>query len=294
MGATLGGCAVLVFFALSGFLIYKSYERNQLAEFVEARVLRIYPALCVVVLLSVFIIGPAFTILPLEQYATSRETIEYIPRALSLKFVSFSLPGVFAGTPFPAVNGPLWTLWYEIACYMGLAVSLTLLKRFEPCLVLYAIAYLFLRETLYGPLSLAFVTGMAIYRYRITIPAGPLVAVGLLAASFAVRELMPIFIGYTSLWVAQMKSPLLAYNKTGDYSYGLYIYGWPVQEIVVSLVPHISPLGVMCLSLPAALVCAIISWHFIEQPCLRAKGVLVKNSFARSFVSRAAARESSD
>lgn len=271
-GVTLGTLAVWVFFALSGFLIYKSFERQPLWAFIEARALRIYPALIVVTLLTVVVLGPAMTTLPLATYFTDRATIQYIPRALSLKFVSFSLPGVFGGY---GVNGPTWTLWYEVVCYAGLALGLGMLRSFRLFLVCFAVLLLFARDTTYAELMLAFVTGMAAYRYRDRLPASAWVAVGLLIASALFHALAPIAVGYAALCLAQVKGPWLAYNRLGDYSYGLYIYGWPVQMLVMAFLPSLSPLVLAATALPLALGLAYLSWTIVERPALNQKGRLV-------------------
>ncbi len=272
LGATIGTLAVWVFFALSGFLIYKSFERQPWSGFIEARVLRIYPALIVVALLTVLVLGPTFTTLPLSAYFSAPETWQYVPRALSLKFVSFTLPGVFSGQ---GVNGPLWTLWYEVVCYIGLAIGLGLLKSFRLFLVAYAIALAVAWGTLYQDLSLAFVTGMAVYRYRASLPATWWLAVCALLIAWLLPVLAPLAVGYATLWLAVLKGPWLAFNRVGDYSYGLYIYGWPMQMAVAESVPGIAALALMACAIPLAMTAAVLSWHFIEKPALARKGQLV-------------------
>jgi peptidoglycan/LPS O-acetylase OafA/YrhL len=269
-GVTLGTIAVWAFFALSGFLIFKSFERQPLWAFAEARVLRIYPALIVVTVLTVLVLGPLVT--TASNYFAAKDTWEYIPRALSLKFVSFALPGVFTSNPTPGVNGPLWTLYYEVICYAALVVGLTLFRSFRLFVLVYAAVFYLLRDTLYADLSLAFVSGMAVYRYRQVIPAHPVLALGLLSAAWIAPPIAPVVVGYTVLWLAQLKGPQLAYNRLGDYSYGLYIYGWPVQQTLTQLLPGIGPFGLIATALPVGLGCAFLSWTVVERPSLLLKG----------------------
>jgi peptidoglycan/LPS O-acetylase OafA/YrhL len=67
--------------------------------------------------------------------------------------------------------------------------------------------------------------------------------------------------------------PLANFGKRGDFSYGLYLYGWPIQQLLLLYVPTITPMGIFWCALPLTLVAAILSWHFIEEPCLRRKKV---------------------
>ena len=117
-GMSLGGHAVAVFFILSGLLIARSFDRgSDLKRFVMARAMRLFPALVLVLLLTV-LMGAFVTTLPLSRYFTATETLTYFPRNLSLAFLQYPLPGVFGDNPLPDdINGSLWTLFYEVVCY---------------------------------------------------------------------------------------------------------------------------------------------------------------------------------
>lgn len=285
-GVNLGGCAVIVFFASSGFLIFGSFERRPLLlDFGMARLLRLLPALGLLSLITAFIIGPLFTRLPLSAYFTDRQTYEYVPAVLSLRWALANLPGLFDTLPYKAVNGSLWTLWYEALCYLGLALvgvaGLLARKRFLLALMLYAVVNLALTLTTHVPTWLAqsFVLGMIVYRYRERVPAhfAIVVALALLAAAATWRDVLGVearvlAISYGALWAAQINIPaLLQYNRIGDYSYGVYIYGWPIQQMVITLNPNIHPLLLIAAALPAATLCGAISWFTIERPALRQK-----------------------
>src|SRR5262249_40258257 len=118
LGINLGEVAVLMFFAISGYFIFQSfYNKRSIFEFVFARILRIYPALLAALVLSVFVLGPLFTNLTLVAYFSDPQTLLYIPRNLRLWPMQYGLPGVFEDHGYPAVNGSLWTLAFEVACY---------------------------------------------------------------------------------------------------------------------------------------------------------------------------------
>lgn len=122
-GQTLGHFAVAIFFGISGLLITRSFDRRRSTrQFVAARVLRLYPgllvALCITVLFGLFV-----TTLPYAHYLRATETISYVPRNMSLGLLQYSLPGVFYENPYgSALNGSLWTLFYEVACYIAVMV----------------------------------------------------------------------------------------------------------------------------------------------------------------------------
>ena len=110
--------AVRVFFTISGYLICESWNRDpHFWRYLKRRALRIMPALVVTVLLTVFVLGPLVTRLPLSVYAGAAETRLYLWNALLAP--TFTLPGVFDdGRPFTAVNGALWSLPVEVVMYL--------------------------------------------------------------------------------------------------------------------------------------------------------------------------------
>jgi len=123
IGISLGYVAVDVFFVVSGLLVAQSWERSGgVVKYTTARTLRIFPALVVMLLLTVTVLGPAVTVLPIWIYVSAPKTWSYLPHNLSLLKMQYSLPGVFFDQPFgPSVNGALWTLFHEVGCYVVLA-----------------------------------------------------------------------------------------------------------------------------------------------------------------------------
>jgi peptidoglycan/LPS O-acetylase OafA/YrhL len=180
-----------MFFALSGFLVAASLERNRLHHFLTLRVLRIVPALVVVVVLSALILGPVFTTLPLGQYLTSPELVRYFGNILAL--VHFTLPGVFENNPDPRlIASQLWTIPFEFECYLALAIlSFSSLLRDRRAIV-EVIFSLSLAGTacalLFAPVSafdhvpgtvlvLSFLAAVGLYLYRDKIPYSTILGV---------------------------------------------------------------------------------------------------------------------
>ena len=296
LGINLGEVAVLMFFAISGYFISRSFHnKRSILEFVVARILRIYPALLAVLALTVFILGPLFTNLTLVAYFSDLQTLLYIPRNLRLWPMQYDLPGVFGDHGYQAVNGSLWTLAFEVACYAlvvvvgGLGLGLTR-RRFSVFLFVYFACYAaafalvrvtghdhFLRHNIHL-LSLPFVLGMAFFHFRQNIPLRLPILIGLVSASLICHgspwfhELFVLTWSYGVFYVGFLQyQPLLAYNRLGDYSYGTYIYAWPMEQVAVAVCKGGVPTIVMMFALPLTLLLAILSWHLIEERSLAQK-----------------------
>jgi peptidoglycan/LPS O-acetylase OafA/YrhL len=298
-GYKLGTTAVSIFFAVSGFFITKSFlNRASVADFVLARVARIYPGLIVVLLLTVFVLGPLFTILPLTAYFGDLHTWAYVPFNITLKKLMWTLPGVFIDNPYGgpnggAINGSLWTLFSEVSCYF-MVVIVGLLGLSRPALfsIILAIAigatFLIpqaeagnlLRSS--ATLGLPFALGAATYIYRRWVPVSALLAVALLG--LAVVSFGTIFypmthafaVAYAALWFGFADIPgLKRYNRFGDYSYGMYIYAFPVEQMVMALFHHLTPWQLVLASFPPTLLLAVLSWTWIESPALNHRHFLV-------------------
>ncbi|WP_454835901.1 acyltransferase family protein [Pseudomonas lini] len=122
LGYEPGMLAVCSFFAISGFLIAGSLERRTFSEYWQARALRIIPALAVTSFVTVLLLGPVFTVLPLKEYFKNYDTYHYLTNSIPYQ-TQFTLPGVFQDLPFAqSVNGSLWTIPIEAFCYLILAL----------------------------------------------------------------------------------------------------------------------------------------------------------------------------
>ena len=287
-GYKLGSTAVTIFFAVSGFFITKSFDRRaSLIDFTVARVARIYPALIVVLVLSVAVLGPLATTLPIGTYATEWHSWTYLPHNLLLRHPQWALPGVFAANPGGwAINGSLWTLAHEVTCYVavvlgglvGLTRRATLPLVLGVCATLTALVlqdeqggYAGLMSAMYLPFAL----GAAAYVYRAHLPLSGWAVLALAGAAAAVGVASPAYpllhalaLSYGALWFGFALPWLRGYARLGDYSYGMYIYAFPVQQVAVWLMPGSTPGALIAWSLPVTLVLAIVSWRLIEAPAL--------------------------
>jgi peptidoglycan/LPS O-acetylase OafA/YrhL len=290
VGHSLGSIAVYIFFAISGFLITASFERSRTpSEFLLARATRIYPGLIVSVLFVAFVLGPIATALPVATFLTSTDTWRFLVANILLVSPQYTLPGVFEETPYPAIVGSIWTLIHEIVCYlMVLAAGMMGLLRTKARMVLFlglygltwvaALAFpdLFPTRLLrFQGLSLPFVFGMAGWIWRDRIPLTLWGAIALGGLWFVLRATpvaYPAFIGFVAYSTACLAyipgGSLRAYNRLGDYSYGVYIYAFPLQGMVAWLFGSTSVALHIALAVPPVLLVSVLSWHLIEKPAL--------------------------
>ncbi len=292
LGDTLGGLSVYAFFAISGFLIAASFERSSsYLSFLAARFLRLMPGLLISLLVVVFVLGPVVTSLPLATYLTQTDTWLFVVRNTTLISLEFHLPGVFEDNPYTAVEGSIWTLLYEVICYMGVfVVGVVGLLGQRRWMTVGIIAYLgiwFAIEIAGAPhprigalqaLSLPFVLGTGFYVWRDKLPLSIWLVLGLTVVTVLAHgtvlytAFLVLALSYTVFWLAYIPGGvLLEFNRLGDYSYGMYIYAFPLQGLAVWLFGTQTPLMNMALAFPATLVCAILSWYVIEKPALAAK-----------------------
>ncbi len=286
----LGLTGVFVFFTISGFLVTQSFESTRSPlRFLAKRMLRIFPGLFAALLVCAFVFAPAVTSLPLAEYFRQSEIYGYVVGNTLLNLSVHELPGVlFMNNPVGLeVNGSLWTLRYEFMMYlMVLALGMLRLLDLRVLLLLLALGLACLQwEGLaflgtWGWLLAFFVSGMVLYklRHKRRIFDGrlALLAAAGLVASVPLRqfiELFPLFGGYLAIYAAlEPRLPVIPAARFGDLSYGLYIYGWPVEATIMHLSGgQAAWWQVFLLALPIAAAIAWLSWHVVEEPMLRLK-----------------------
>ena len=291
--ATIG---VTIFFAISGFLIAQSVTRSaSMVAFIRSRALRLVPALALSTAFCVFVLGPIATELPRSAYWTDPQTWRYLSHTVLLD-PQLDLPGVFRHNPYPAqaVNGSLWTIPIEVWCYaaIGGAALLGLVKRrwtFDLLIIAAIVGFAqfepFVRQ--HVPSGHAYTTpyliavfffGAWCFLHRAFIPVLlPVAAIAVVAALMLLKSPLAMYAFYGG--VAYL-SLVFAYNPRlrvgcflhlGDYSYGIYVFAFPVQQFLVWLLPTSSPWMLFATAFPTTLVLAMISWHLVERPALMLK-----------------------
>lgn len=313
-----------MFFALSGFLIIASARRLSLGEFAIHRGLRIFPALAVEIVFSAVVIGGLFTTTPLLDYYTSRPFVGYFLNIFG--DIHYFLPGVFENNPhWGIVNASLWTIPWELGLYGLMAVLIiTGLIRNSRFLLVLGLATIALpvittfltghQEQEHGS-SLAsiltswefrvvpfFLAGALFYLLRYRIPASKPLAIALVLLVAIGTAVIPTewdgpylnlvlcpVLTYLTVFIGVSKLPKLPLFGRGDYSYGIYLYGYPVQQMV-----HTTGLDGgtwwlnAALALPAIVLFAVFSWHVIERPILRRRHWFIEQVRRRAPIALAA------
>ncbi|AOK32157.1 MULTISPECIES: acyltransferase family protein [Burkholderia] len=303
-------CLLPMFFGLSGFLIAGSAQRLSMSDFYINRIARIFPALVVETIISGVVIGAAITALPLSEYYTHPKFLEYFKNMYGA--VVYVLPGVIFSPPYhEIVNGVIWTVPIELGCYVVMGILIfTGLQFFSLLIILVGIGLLsvphlidffgmqqlgaaltsshhlsFLNSFRGKTLLPSFLFGVAAYNLRYSIPFSKVVAGGAVAAILVLSVIgnaaavFSHFIGALVLCVASIMmmlqigcSDLEKFSPKGDYSYGLYIYCFPFQQIINKEMAIGGVFGFCAnfpLSLMVAFFFAMFSWNYVEKPILK-------------------------
>lgn len=298
-GLNLGRWAVFGFFAISGYLITGSRLTKPLSVFLIHRIARIFPAflVCLVVV--------AFGFAPLAFYhqhgtlagfmTTPTTPTNYVLTNAALRIATWGVAGTPEQVPYPgAWNGSLWTLYYEFVCYMIIAVLCCLgFVRRRP--VWLALAFALSAAFSYGidsttvywqgnpdlpllaPLLPFFLGGALVYAIRDRVPfTWPLALAGVAVSAVLVdrlgwggQQLAAPLLAYALLWLgAVLPSPELV--RRHDISYGVYIYAFPVQQLLATYAWYRWGFAVyVALTVVGAGALAVASWLLVERPVMR-------------------------
>lgn len=313
-GESVQSVAVKIFFVISGYLVAKSWFSDpHVGRFLARRMLRLFPALALLLVLTVFALGPAFTTAPLGEYFSAASTWRYLWSNLLLA-PAYGLHGVFESNPYPvAVNGSLWSLPVEFFMYLtlpvlGMAATMSRLKWAFPVMAISIISAAFLSLIYIPPESQLVIWGSG---SRSLTNVGPFFLVGALYALprgrdllspgwaiflvmavclfqatgyWAMQLILLIVLPYVTLTFCLLATPgLTSMGRYGDPSYGIYLYGFPVQQAMFSIFgSQIGVWGNTLLSLPVVLLLAYSSWHVLEKRALAVKPVKAKTNSLNS------------
>lgn len=304
VGLTLGTIAVHVFFVTSGFLVTGSLlSRRSVLDFCVARALRIYPALWLSQLVTVLVVGLWFTSLDSRTFFSEWHTWHSVLRnCVLLRGVDIELPGAFQAVPFAAggVNSALWTLPVELGMYIRLAIFWLVLACIPKwggrlfgafigllAVVSVALAVAGIIAPLPHPLRISFgwvLTGMffcgaALRLFQERVPMSHWLASilgAVLLVSLVDREafritylvVVPYLVIYAGLGLSVRGRRMVLRS---DYSYGIYIYAYPIQQGIAAILHGITPVPMIALAYPLTLGCGAASWHLLEKRALKLK-----------------------
>lgn len=302
-----------VFFSISGYLITGSWQRSpHLPGFLIKRGRRIFPGLAACVLLTLFVMGPLVTRLPAAAYFTAPDTWNYLSNIALYNHLR--LPGVFDTLQENgAVNGSLWSLLPEVLCYLTVPLLAGVVIR--DSLRAWILAGLALFSGGFGLFLFEFNSGPSFTAYAVDIKyalvEAPFFLVGSMLALVGPRvpglyradlALLAFLLNYAvSSWVSWWNLPLewftLPYmvvcfgrlslplvrdaGRFGDLSFGLYLYAFPIQQLVMQVWPMAAYPVLACVALTIPM--ALLSWHLVEkrflpsgQPKMTAEGMAVQ------------------
>ena len=291
-GANLGTWAVFGFFGISGYLITRSrLSGHSVRQFYRARFLRLFPGFFVSLLAVAFVFAPLTKLWDPTGSFSILDQLGYILRNVLLYppvLGQYDIGSTLSAVPFPDVwNGPLWTLFWEASCYVLIGVAASLLPRriLGPSMIATLLAAavatfaaehtpalpLLITRTL--PMLAAFAGGAVLFLYdekfirRWAVPG----TAGLILVSVMTNTattLAPLPFTYL-LFVLSAIIPFRQVGTRFDVSYGVYIYGWPVQQVVALIAGDSLPVWLfVALSVAGTLPLAYLSCRFIEQPAL--------------------------
>lgn len=302
-GQTLGSLCVFVFFAVSGYLVMTSWDRTRsIRIFIVNRGLRIFPALVVCLVLCAFVLGPVVTVFSPSAYFLSMQPYAYVATNLLMftGYVGNALPGTFQYLPISnTINGSLWTIRYEIFMYLillgivcitarSLRVIAMLLAGFvsiwalgtyrglaEPGILMWRLEVIGLSGKLLN-LAPFFLVGALLAQvpkhYFDPRAAGGLAIASMLLYDSTVAMAVLWFTLPLCVLTLAFHSPkvLNVFGKKGDFSYGVYLYAFPVQQTLAQL--HVESWWIhLLLSCLITLILAVLSWKLIERPALKLK-----------------------
>jgi len=286
-----------MFFALSGFLVTgSSFRVKNVFVFLSLRGLRIFPALCVETLLSAILLGAFFTTLPLGEYFSSPTFFRYLGNIVG--WISYELPGVFEQNPVPfIVNSNLRTLPSEFDCYFLISilfVSGILHNRMLFSWIFVVASIALLAANVFGDFGVTptifdnytityyFFVGCFFYNWRDKLIYSKALFCLCVIASYGMllsRHMVyiaPIFVTYVTVYIGLTKLPRVGFISSGDYSYGVYLYGFPISQAIMATYPDLRGHRwvVLALSILFTGLFAAFSWHVIEKRVLRLKRYL--------------------
>lgn len=288
----IGLYGVFTFFMISGFLLVRSFAFDgSLLRFFFNRFLRILPGFLFCTVLSIYLLGSLSTGLSLYDYFGHTSTYMYGWNNMRCLCDSGTLPQVFmqtGETTKGVVNGSLWTLRYELLCYLVLLLIWAVFRKTTTVVIILSVMALF-QVTLpdewpallpIGYTLPYFAMGGLMYEVnrrfgtnnRLALTAG----LALLVTFFLGKQHVSFAVlgAYVVIHLGKRANFLTGFTRrVGDWSYGLYLFGWPVQQLIKEATGVSNGYKLFLYSFPLALLFSAISWYLVEKPALRLKRV---------------------
>lgn len=312
-GESAGSLGVFVFFAVSGYLVQQSWDRQpDPMSFTLSRALRIFPGLLVCLLVCAFVLGPIVSSLSLDAYLLGPGVYKFVYSNLAMFFIPRhdELPGVFTSNPFPNhVNSSLWTIRYEVFMYVVLlAISVTFRKMRVSVIaaLLLGLCGLWVYGTFIGlanpgqllwrlgaigldgrilKLAPFFLVGALVARCPKTFLSLPAAGFAFVFTAFFYYSPIAIFVLWFTLpyclvvFAYNLPNMFNKFGQHGDFSYGLYLYAFPVQQVMAHLAISTTSWSLgFVMAFTISLAFAVLSWRFVESPALKLRTKLMTSN----------------
>ena len=283
-------------FSLSGYLVYQSLGRSKsIFIFFRKRILRIFPALLVVLLLTI-VLGTFVFEGSVSRYIVLPEMQTYLPNNLFLIKTQYDIPGIFENNPVKRmINGSLWSIQYEAAMYLSLATLFFLSRVWKKWIITiiflaFLVIKLFFAEKAlqfqgnikgeyYLELAVYFFAGSVLAAFEIEkwkrnqfliISTSILLVISLMANVFETSRFILLPILVISFGLTYLKPLHHVVQKIGDLSYGVYLYAFPIQQTLMHYF-HLQTMALLILSLLISMTFAWLSWHIVEKRAMNWK-----------------------
>jgi peptidoglycan/LPS O-acetylase OafA/YrhL len=289
---TLGGLGVGIFFSISGYLVSQSYLRSEnYLAYLGKRCRRIFPGLAVSSFILVYPVAAFYYQDNLIDYLTAKETLRNLLSMIG--FQPIDIPQIFSGYKFSGPpNGALWTLPIEFLCYIILATALALSTNWKApaaLLCLMVMGGVFIDPATKTSFSWLSISLQWLLQFSLCFLLGALLAMTKNTWNRRKEKTTLFLIAVFCLFLFKGKPEIVVMGYLAitlctviigtsfrdrliksrfDYSYGIYIYTWPVQQIVINET-HLPYYPTLLLTLGIVLVLAGLSWHLVESPFLR-------------------------
>jgi peptidoglycan/LPS O-acetylase OafA/YrhL len=281
------------FFVISGYFIFQSLERSKsFLDYFKKRILRLFPALFAVLLLSV-VLAP-FLYKSEVPFFKNIEVYTYLPNNLSLYHFQSNIKGIFDTNAYHAINGSLWTIRYEFSLYIAISMLFFFREQKQVALILLLLIFTFFYflyvfylnsfagSTLFGlqglhvlNLGAFFIGGSLLASLQFekvknkNVILGGVILILVLSISFNIYDSVKhVFIPIVVMLIGFIPLPFIrSFGKIGDMSYGIYIYSFPIQQILMYFF-KMNTYTLMLVSVLLSIGFGYISWHLIEKKVL--------------------------
>ncbi|TWT92728.1 acyltransferase family protein [Stieleria varia] len=303
-----GLSAVQCFFVISGYLIFRSWESKPvLSSFAEKRARRILPAYVFVVVLCTLGLSLLSTHGVADYFADSAVYRYLFSNLAFVGFLQNTLPGVFESNVDQYVNGPLWTIKIEVMFYISVPIIAYLAGKINR-VTLFAVLYVGgvvwnlgfnylgehfqqrgyhrIAEQLPGQMAF-FISGAAMHYYERFftrhIKAAVIFSIGAVAGYFAYwpelfAMVYPMALAVLVIGFATRFAYLGNFGRFGDFSYGIYIYHYPIFQTLTALELPLRPATSFALGVTLSVIASVLSWHLLESRWLLKSSHYIKAS----------------